>query len=94
MHVPVPVGHRVEVSWAGAGEPRIVDLETGIEYDSRDLYSNTPSSVPQRLIDLEPKRDLRVQSALRGTVRRCVITWIGNVQQTLLVIEPEPSPYR
>ena len=90
MHVPVPVGHRVEVTWYGDGEPRIVDVETGVEYDSGELYSNTPSSIPQRLVDLEPKRDLQARAALRGIVRRCVVTWIRNVQQTLLVVETEP----
>ena len=94
MHVPIALGHRVEVSWLGGEEPRIVDLETGVEYDSGDLYANTPSSIPQRLTDPEPKRDLRAQSVLRGTVRRCVVTRIGNVQQTLLVSEREAAPGR
>ena len=65
-----------------------------MRFDSGDLYSNTSSSIPQRLIDLEPKHALRAQSVLRGTVRRCVVTRIGNVQQTLLVIEREAAPGR
>jgi hypothetical protein len=92
MLVAIPIGHRVEVTWFREEDPRIVDLETGVEYDSGRMYSNTPASVPQRLVDLEPKSDLQARGALRGTVRRCVVTRIGDAQQTLLVVEPELAP--
>lgn len=92
LMIPVPVGHRVEITWFVERGHRVLDLDTGVEYDDSEHYVNVPGSRPQRVVDLTPNPALVTQGSLRGIVRRCVVTQIGQLHQTLLVVEPDAGP--
>lgn len=108
MVVAIPVGHRITATWYAfekeaffssaktltpIQEPRIIDHETGIEYDMIDHHEVVSMYVSGEIRQMPPDLlpELKVQGVVTGTVRRCTITKIGGgdglYHQTTLVVE-------
>ena len=106
----IPAGHSVEVIWyveladpsRELAEPRILDLDTMIEYAAAVHHVSEPPEigVPTPALPLAVRSGLRRIRTLRGTVRRCIVTQVreyeGEQTRVTLLVEPHSptTPYR
>ncbi len=90
---PIPVGHRVEVTWYGESscklfggskttvreyEPIIRDLDTGVEYASDFVYGTGSSKKPDTPLEVSAEVQAEEIESVRGRVVACrVVTLRG-----------------
>ncbi len=83
-------------------EPRILDLDTMIEYGAAVHHTSEPPElgVPTPALPVGVRSGLRRIRTLRGTVRRCIVTQVrgyeGLQTRVTLLVEPHSptTPYR